>query len=1029
MSLINIVPTSPIVNIDVSDVSKVVLLPAASTCVGTTYNIRDWKAACSLINRIYLSTVGLDRVDGASLSTTQLQMTSSLEIVKIMSLGNTSWSVVGRNKTIASTLGISIRPYIPIASPLLVFGSLLFDVTGTVGGSPAKPKLTWSNSGGAVDSYTLNLLSGSTEALGTSLSLTPPAAGDTSYTYTGATVTDTYYSFLLVATNSKNSSTLSQPTPIRNRAAPNLTSGALTFDATGTVGGTPAKPKLTWSNSGGTVESYTLNLLSGSTAALGTSLSITPPAVGDTSYTYVGATVTDTYYSFLLVATNVTNSSTLTQPTAIRNRAAPNLTSGVLTFNGTLGTTSAAPRLTWSNSGGTVESYTLNLLSGSTSALGTSLSLTPPAVGDTSYTYAGATVNDTFYSFLLVATNVTNSSTLTQPTAIRNRAAPVITLTSFTFGGTAGSTSAAPTLVWSSTGGAVESYALVVYGDANSTPTTVLSSTPPASGDLSYAYPGSTVASFYYQMVLTATNVTSPTSVITTSVILNLSPPILSQTSFVFAGTKGSINANPTLTWSNSGGAVVSYTLTLKNGATSPPGTSVTLTPPASGATTTNYVYTYFANGDPMPVTGSSITITNVSGSTIVRFRITDSYGVISDTSGLSVAMGQTYTFSLPRDLTPNTYEFSILAYYGGGSPNQQYIVTSNNGLISITTFFGTFLNVGLSKFTIASYYYQYVLVGTNAGGSNTLTTSIISNVLLSQWEPNTDTGVDNKEWSAVASSSDGTIFVATYYNGIYTSLNAGSTWSSVSGLGGLNNWSSVAMTPDGSKAFATRLGGQIYISSYPFTSWTARATSISWGSIACSSDGTKLVAGVRNGYIWTSTDSGVNWSTNSNSSTFKFWYSVASSSDGTKLVAVLSNFSVGGFIYRSTDSGVSWSVILSDASRGWRSIACSSDGTTLVAVAASNYIWISTDSGANWSSALNDATRGWSSVACSSDGSKIVAVISGGSIYTSINSGASWSEYLNDTVRYWAGVALTPGGSKAVAVASNNTPAIYIGT
>ena len=488
---------------------------------------------------------------------------------------------------------------------------------------------------------------------------------------------------------------------------------------------------MAWSNSGGIVESYTLNLLSGSTAALGTSLSITPPAAGDTTYTYTGATVTDTFYSFLLVATNVTSSSTLSQPTAIRNRAAPNLTSGVLTFNGTLGSISAAPRLTWSNSGGTVESYSLNLLSGSTSGLGTSLSITPPEVGDTTYTYAGATVNDTFYSFLLVATNVTSSSTLSQPTAKRNRAAPVITQTSFAFGGTVGSTSAAPTLVWSSTGGTIESYALVVYGDANSTPTTVLASTPPAVGNTTYVYPGSTVASYYYQMVLTATNVTSPASVITTSVISNITAPSLSLVSFAFAGTIGTVNANPTLTWSNSGGTVASYTLTLKNGATSPPGTSLTLTPPASGATTANYVYTYFANGDPMPVTGSSITITNVSGSTIVRFRITDSYDVISDTSGLSVAMGQTNTFSLPRDVTPNSYNFSILAYYGGGSPNQLYLVSSNNGLISITTFYGTFLNVGLSNFTIASYYYQYVLVATNAAGSNTLTTSIIFNISL----------------------------------------------------------------------------------------------------------------------------------------------------------------------------------------------------------------------------------------------------------------------------------------------------------
>ena len=715
MSLINIVPTSPIVNIDVSAVSKVVLLPAASTCVGTTYNIRDWKAACSLINKIFLSTVGLDRVDGVSLSTTQLQMTSSLEIVKIMSLGNTAWSIVGRNKTVASTLGISIRPYIPLPAPLLVFGSLVFD--------------------------------------------------------------------------------------------------------------------------------------------------------------------------------------------------------------GTLGSTSAAPKLTWSNSGGTVESYTLNLLSGSTSALGTSLSITPPAAGDTSYTYAGATVNDTFYSFLLVATNVTSSSTLSQPTPIRNRAAPVITLTSFTFGGTVGSTSAAPTLVWSSTGGAVESYALVVYGDANSTPTTVLSSTPPASGDLSYAYPGSTVNSFYYKMVLTATNVTGPDSVITTSVILNISPPSLSQTSFAFEGTKGSEDAEPTLNWSNSGGAVVSYDIVLWYGATTPPTNKLILTPaPAIGDT--SYTYT------------------------------------------------------------------------------------------------GT---------TTAGFYYKFDLAANNAGGQNTLTTSIILNTLLSQWEPNTDTALNNREWTAVAISSDGTRFIATYYGGVYISVNSGSTWSSVSSLAFLNNWTAVAMTPDGSKAFATRSGGNIYISSYPFTSWTARATSISWGSIACSSDGTKLVAGVRNGYIWTSTDSGVNWSTNSDSSTFKYWYSVASSSDGTKLVAVINNSFTIGFIYRSTDSGVSWSVILSDAPRGWKSIACSSDGTILVAV--SNYIWISTDSGANWSSALNDATRSWISIACSSDGSKIVAAINSGSIYVSTNSGASWSENLNDTVRYWAGVALTQDGTKAIAVASNNTPGIYIGT
>ena len=103
MSITTIVPNSPIVNIDVSAASKVILLPAASTCMGTTFNLRDYKGAAST-NNIFLSTYGLDRVDGQSLSSIQLRLTSTLETLKVMSLGNTSWSIIQRNIRIPSVL-------------------------------------------------------------------------------------------------------------------------------------------------------------------------------------------------------------------------------------------------------------------------------------------------------------------------------------------------------------------------------------------------------------------------------------------------------------------------------------------------------------------------------------------------------------------------------------------------------------------------------------------------------------------------------------------------------------------------------------------------------------------------------------------------------------------------------------------------------------------------------------------------------------------------------------------------------------
>jgi len=115
MSITSIVPISPIVNIDVSSESKLIFLPAASTCIGTTFTLRDSKGAAST-NSIFVSTIGLDRLDGDSF----YFLTSTLETLKVMSLGNTSWSLVQRATTIPSFLATGTTPVASVITSLIL---------------------------------------------------------------------------------------------------------------------------------------------------------------------------------------------------------------------------------------------------------------------------------------------------------------------------------------------------------------------------------------------------------------------------------------------------------------------------------------------------------------------------------------------------------------------------------------------------------------------------------------------------------------------------------------------------------------------------------------------------------------------------------------------------------------------------------------------------------------------------------------------------------------------------------------------
>ena len=147
-------------------------------------------------------------------------------------------------------------------------------------------------------------------------------------------------------------------------------------------------------------------------------------------------------------------------------------------------------------------------------------------------------------------------------------------------------------------------------------------------------------------------------------------------------------------------------------------------------------------------------------------------------------------------------------------------------------------------------------------------------------------------------------------------------------------NWSSVASSSDGTTLVAGVDNGYLYLYTKISNSWSARMNNLSrnWSSVASSSDGTKLVAGVYNGYLYTSTDFGFNWSPRMTDLS-RNWSSVTSSSDGANLFATV----MSGKIYTSNDYGQNW--IANDLSRNWSSIT--SSRTTLISSVNDGYLYI----------------------------------------------------------------------------------------
>jgi hypothetical protein len=160
-----------------------------------------------------------------------------------------------------------------------------------------------------------------------------------------------------------------------------------------------------------------------------------------------------------------------------------------------------------------------------------------------------------------------------------------------------------------------------------------------------------------------------------------------------------------------------------------------------------------------------------------------------------------------------------------------------------------------------------------------------------------------------------------------------------------LTNWAAVASSADGTRFVAVVDGGLIYSSTDAGGAWTATtAPNRPWKSVACSGDGILQVSvyaqGFLDGRIYFSRNSGDTWTLASAPKTG--WYSVASSADGTHLaVGTGGRFSAAivGPVYTSIDSGLTWFTLDSPVEY-WTALAMSADGSKVVAAAKNGGIY-----------------------------------------------------------------------------------------
>ena len=163
-------------------------------------------------------------------------------------------------------------------------------------------------------------------------------------------------------------------------------------------------------------------------------------------------------------------------------------------------------------------------------------------------------------------------------------------------------------------------------------------------------------------------------------------------------------------------------------------------------------------------------------------------------------------------------------------------------------------------------------------------------------------------------------------------------------------NWSSVASSSDGMRLVATASGGKIYCSSNGGTTWKAREANRKWCAVVSSADGLKLTAADSSRTNWGSWSSGQLYSSSDGGETWQAWESnlvwsaLAASADMAKVIAAEAggyrdSTPLPGRLHIISEGGLTWNV--AGRTSAWVSVASSSDGVKLIAASSGWYEYV----------------------------------------------------------------------------------------
>eukprot|EP01034_Spumella_vulgaris_P024814 gene24814-31196_t len=145
-----------------------------------------------------------------------------------------------------------------------------------------------------------------------------------------------------------------------------------------------------------------------------------------------------------------------------------------------------------------------------------------------------------------------------------------------------------------------------------------------------------------------------------------------------------------------------------------------------------------------------------------------------------------------------------------------------------------------------------------------------------------------------VQSNFNGDVLIAGADSYLYKSTNYGQTW--VQTTAPKNSWNNVAFDSTGQNLVASagysqysKTGG-LFTSANAGTTWTqlySADTSLDWASVGVDSTGKKIVGAVTNGAIFESSDGGKTFLKSPSAPSTLAWKSVVSSASGNNIVAI----------------------------------------------------------------------------------------------------------------------------------------------